>query len=83
MSADVSDWCKGGSVDVSYGIGKVGILAPYVEKTDALAVAEDGGAVFGQCGEKDALPNERDLFLVGLGSGCVVSSYCVAEEGSC
>ena len=83
LGADVGDWCKSGSVVVSYGIGKVGILTPYVEKTDALAVAQNGGAVFGQGSEKHALPNENDLLLVGLGSSCVVSSDCVAEEGSC
>ena len=47
LSADVGDWCKGGSVVVGYGICKVGILTPYVEKMDALAVAQNGGAVFG------------------------------------
>ena len=82
LSVDDGDWCKGGSVVVGYGICKVGVLTPYVEKTDALAVAQDGGTVFGQGSEKNALPNEDDLLLVGLGSRCVVSSDCVAKEGS-
>ena len=77
------DWRKGGSVVIGNSVRKVGILTSYVEETDALAVAKNGRPVFGQGSKENSLPNEGDLFFVGLGSGSVVSSNCVAKESAC